>query len=175
MKESDIALVVDYFLQSPPEFLKAMGADKDKLPSRTTWIDKLISELKKPFKIKEFYYVIWLLNGEPIGHSNINNIQYGKTAKMHLHLWKKSERQSGLGFEFLKKSIPFYFHNFKLKVLICEPYSENYGPNKLLKKIGFEFIKAYETIPGWINFNQIVNRYELTKEQYEENSINNWS
>lgn len=36
--------------------------------------------------------------------------------------------------------------------------------NKTLVKLGFEFIRKYKTRPGWINFEQEVNRYELKKE-----------
>ncbi len=166
MKREDIDLIVDYFINADPEFLTSMGADKNKLPDAIEWTKKLDLELKKSYTDKEFYYIIWLLDEIPVGHSNINTIAYGKTAKMHLHLWKNSKRKKGLGAEFLKKTIPFYFENFKLEKLICEPYSENIAPNKTLVKIGFEFIKKYETIPGWINFLQNVNSYELTKDQY---------
>jgi len=165
MQESDIEKIVDYFVDADSEFLKAMGADKNKLPARAQWIKKLMVEFGKIYSKKEFYYVIWLLDDKPIGHSNINNIEFGKSATMHLHLWKTDKRKNGLGFEFLKRSIPFYFEHFKLEYLVCEPYSENIAPNKVLKKTGFELIRTYDTIPGWINFHQTVNRYELRKEQ----------
>ena len=164
MEKSDIESIVDYFFNADSEFLKGMGADKKKLPERSEWIKKLNSEYEKPFKKKEFYYIIWLINGKPSGHSNINNIYFGKTATMHLHLWKNDFRKNGLGYNFLKQTAPLYFKNLRLEKLICEPYSDNIAPNKVLKKAGFKFIKSYETIPGWINFSQIVNRYEMTKE-----------
>ena len=69
--------------------------------------------------------------------------------------------KKGLGLDFLKLTIPYYFKNFRLQKLICEPYAENTAPNSILKKLGFEFVRTYDTIPGWINFEQTVNRYEL--------------
>lgn len=167
MEKSDIKLIVDYFINADSEFLKAMGADKSKLPKRSEWIKKLNREFEKPNEQKEFYYIIWLLDNQPTGHSNINNIDFGQTATMHLHLWKSDSRKSGLGFEFLNRTIPLYFKNFNLENLICEPYSKNIAPNKILKKVGFEFIREYETIPGWINFLQTVNSYEMTKERFQ--------
>jgi RimJ/RimL family protein N-acetyltransferase len=86
---------------------------------------------------------------------------------MHLHLWKSKNRKKGIGTELVRKSIPFYFENFKIEKLICEPYALNPAPNKTLEKIGFEFIKKYRTIPGSLNFEQDVNRWELTKEKFE--------
>ncbi len=68
--------------------------------------------------------------------------------------------------EFLKLTIPFYFKNYKLEKLLCEPYSENIGPNKVLKKLDFELVRTYYTTPGWINFPQWVNRYKMTSKKF---------
>lgn len=165
MNENDIELIVDYFINSDAEFLKGMGADKNKMPERNVWINKLKSEFKKPNKEKEAYYIVWLINGQPKGHSNINHIAFGKSAKMHLHLWQSIKRKNGLGFEFLKMSMPYYFENFKLEKLVCEPYAENIPPNRVLPKLGFKLKRTYETTPGYINYRQTVNRYELNIEQ----------
>jgi RimJ/RimL family protein N-acetyltransferase len=168
MKRGDIDLIVDYFINADSEFLKGMGADKNKLPNKKEWINKLNQEIEKPIKNKEFHYIIWLLEDQPVGHSNINKINFGQTASMHLHLWSVHERQKGLGIKFLKKTIPIYFNNFKLEKLICEPYSKNIAPNKILIKTGFKFIKTYQTVPGLINFYQSVNSYEMTKGQLKK-------
>lgn len=162
----DVDRIIDYFTLSDAGFLKGMGADKSKIPNRKEWREKLEPELDKPYTQKENYYMIWVLNNVSIGHSNINNIKFGESATMHLHLWKTNQRKNGLGVEFIKLTIPSYFENFKLKKIICEPYAANIAPNKTLKKIGFNLVKTYNTIPGFINFYQTVNRYELTKEQF---------
>ena len=167
MQIGDIEKKVNYFVDADIDFLRGMGAEKSKLPKREEWINILKHELSRPYTEKEFYYIIWLLDGEAIGHSNVNNIQYGKDATMHLHLWNSTKRQSGLGLQFLKLTIPLYFEHLALKKIICEPYAKNIAPNKTLRKLGFEFIRAYDTTPGWINFHQTVNRYELTKENWK--------
>lgn len=164
MIESDIENIVDYFLNADIDFLRFMGADKQKLPERNTWIQKLKAECQKPNTEKGFYYIIWLIDGQPVGHSNINNIQFGKSATMHLHLWEKASRRKGLAAEFLKSSVQYYFKNFRLQKIICETYTKNIAPSKVLEKIGFKLKRTYDTTPGWINFHQTVNRYELVKE-----------
>ena len=121
--------------------------------------------LINPLTEKEFYYILWLFDNQPIGHSNINQIKFGNTATMHLHLWDSATRKKGLGIQFLRMTVPYYFKKFNLKKLICEPYSKNVAPNKVLKKLGFEWVRTYDTTPGQINFHQTVNRYELNKEQ----------
>ncbi len=166
MISSDIEKVVDYFINADAMFLKGMGADKTKFPDRNTWITLIQSELNKPNPQKEFYYIIWLINDEPVGHSNINKIHYGNHATMHLHLWNTQQRKKGLGIRFLKSTLPYYFKNFHLKKILCEPYAENPAPHRVLQKLGFTLQQTYETTPGWINFHQRVHRHELTKESF---------
>ncbi|MBT8221295.1 MAG: GNAT family N-acetyltransferase [Bacteroidia bacterium] len=168
IQESDIPQIVSYFIDADEDFLLGMGADKNKLPERSVLSNKIAADLDLPYNQKKIYYIIWEVNGEAIGHSNINNIEFGKTANMHLHIWQPDVRQSGFGSRFLKKTIPYYFKNFDLEYLICEPYAHNPAPNRILKKIGFRFIKKYETIPGSINFYQEVNRYEIDKVNFEK-------
>lgn len=171
MISSDCERIVDYFLDADPEYILGMGAFPDKLPERSQWIEKLSRGFQKPFKEKEFYFVIWLLNGEPIGHSNLNEINFGFEARMHLHIWVEKARKKGFGFSFLKQTIPLYFSHFNLQKIICEPYALNPAPIKTLEKVGFQFIKEYQTMPGWINFNQKVKRFELKTDDFmNENS-----
>ncbi len=166
----DIDLIGDYWLKSDSAFLVQMGVDLNKLPTRNELGEMLTEQINNSITDKKSYALIWELNGKQIGHSNVNRIEYGKEATMHLHLWKSINRKKGIGIELVKKSIPFYFEKLKIKKLICEPYALNPAANRTLEKIGFEFIKKYITIPGSLNFVQEVNRWELTKENYEKNN-----
>nr|WP_257790652.1 GNAT family protein [Tenacibaculum sp. SZ-18] len=109
---------------------------------------------------------MWEENGVQIGHTNANNILFGKEAFMHLHVWDTSKRKKGLGNNLIKKSLPFYFKNLEIETLFCQPYALNLAPNKTLKKVGFEFVKEYVTIPGSINFEQKVNLWKMTRDQF---------
>ena len=163
MKSKDAELIVRYFLDASPDFLKGMGVDPARLPSFDEWIEKLNADLAKPMEEKEFFYVIWLFENKPIGHSNINKIVFGQEAYMHLHLWTADRRAKGIGTSLVRLSLPYYFRNFKLNELFCEPHAHNPAPNKTLEGLGFQFEKEYETIPGWINFHQPVKRWRMTK------------
>lgn len=168
MARNDIKLVIDYFTDASPEFLRGMGADPNKLPNKKDWAKRIETEWKKENKNKQFYYIIWLINNQPVGHSNINQIQFQNSAFMHLHLWKNDNRQKGMGTYFIKRTIPYFFNNFELEELYCEPYALNPAPNKTLLKLGFEFVKEYETTPGWINLHQKVNQWVMTRKSFEE-------
>jgi len=165
---NDIDLIADYWLKSDSDFLTSMGVDLDKLPTRTGLSKMLTEQISLPIKDKKSYALIWELDEKQIGHSNVNGIEYRKQAIMHLHLWKSDNRKKGIGTELVRKSLPFYFERLKIEKLICEPYALNPAPNKTLEKVGFEFVKKYITIPGSLNFEQEVNRWELTKENYEK-------
>lgn len=164
--QSDFESLVDYFLKADKNFLIALGVDIPKLPSRSEWLNLLESEYQQTDAQKIFFYVIWLLDGAPVGHSNINKIIFGESAYMHLHLWSAETRQKGMGVEFATLSLPYYFERFQIKILYCEPNALNHAPNNTLKKLGFQFIKQYETIPGWINSHQTVNRWSLDVDSY---------
>ena len=168
IESRDIDLIADYWLKSDSEFLVSMGVDLDKLPTREGLTKMLTEQINSPIDNKKSFALIWELNGKQFGHSNVNEIEFGKQATMHLHLWHSDNRKKGMGTELVKKSIPFYFEKLKLETLFCEPYSLNPAANKTLKKVGFEFEKKYKTIPGSLNFEQEVNRWKLTKIKYEK-------
>ncbi len=156
--------VLDYFFQADEVFLRAMGVDPAKLPRRDAWLDRLLADLGREDREKETYYLAWSNDGAPVGHSNVNKIIYGKEAYMHLHIWDRRFRKSGLGTAFLRESTNTFIQKFELKNLYCEPYAENPAPNRVLSKLGFRLIKRYRTVPGIINFEQEVNRYVIDHE-----------
>jgi RimJ/RimL family protein N-acetyltransferase len=167
--KTDINLIIDYFLNSTPEFLTKMGVDVSKLPGRMEWSKIILDDLERPPELKKLYYVTWEIDGIPLGHSNINNIIFGNEAYMHLHLWDTCNRGKGDGTWFIKQSLFYYFNIFKLKKIFCQPYALNVAPNKTLRNAGFTFIKKYETTPGWLNFKQWVNLWVLDSDNYQRN------
>lgn len=166
IESKDIEKMVDYFHNADESFMQAMGAEKSKLPLKKEWLDQLLTEFKKPLNQRNFHYVYWCLNGVDVGHSNINQVEFGKCGTMHLHLWTDTNRQKGMGHEFLRQSLAHYFEKIQLEKLICVPYTENAAPNRTLLKLGFKLIKTYETIPGKLNFHQRVNRFELLRKDW---------
>ncbi len=166
-KKSDFTNILDYFLTADEDLLLAMGVDVKKLPSKEEWLGVLIEEFEKSTDKRSLFYVIWEQATKAIGHSNINQIVYGEEAHFHLHLWNSATREKGMGLAFIKMTIPIYFKVFKLKKLYCEPYAFNPAPNKILEKLGFEFIEQYSTIPGSINLYQPVNKWCLNLKKFE--------
>ncbi len=166
IQPSDIALITNYWLTADHRFLEGMGVEVSKMPSQEQWQQMLGVQLTQPYTEKQSYCIIWELDGQPVGHSNINKIKFGAEAYMHLHLWVGGERQKGIGTAFVKMTLPYFFDNMQLKKLYCEPYALNPAPNKTLEKVGFKFVETLITTPGWLNFEQAVNLWELSAEDF---------
>jgi len=169
LEERDIPSIVSYWVDSPPEHLVAMGVDLEKVPSVENFEMMLQSRLKdKNYEEKTGYCLIWEIDGRAIGHNNVGDIVYGDHANMHLHIWHAEDRKLGHGMALIKMALPYFFNNLKLEKLYCEPYALNPAPNRIVEKIGFEFVKEYETVPGSLNCLQPVKRWVLTREKYSQ-------
>lgn len=166
LQEQDIVPLSQYWFTAEPSFLIGMGVDLDKMPKEEEWMNMLAEQVRTPLEQKKSYCIIWEIDKVAVGHSNINKIIFGQEAAMHLHLWKPGIRKRGMGTELVKMTIPYFFRNYKLQTLYSEPYALNPAPNKTLEKAGFQFVKEYVTVPGWINFEQPVRRWEMSYEQF---------
>lgn len=165
--KEDIPSLVNYWLNSPDDFLTNMGVDLTKLPSREDFTAMIETQLITPYPEKKSFAMIWKHNGKAVGHSNISPITFGEEAFVHLHIWSEEYRRKGFGLEWLRMSIPTYFDKFELKRILCEPYALNHGSNRTIEKLGFDFIKEYTTVPGWICYEQSVKRWVLSREKFE--------
>ena len=164
----DIVKIADYWMNAEQAYLVSMGVEQGKMPGRNDLVNMLMAQIDSSYGEKNSYAIIWLSDGSPIGHSNINRIVYAEEASLHLHLWDQHNRKRGLGSILLKMSLPYYFRNFKLRKLYSEPYALNPAPNNTLKKLGFNLVKRYRTIPGSINFEQEVFRWELNADHFRK-------
>ncbi|PRY10957.1 RimJ/RimL family protein N-acetyltransferase [Pontibacter ummariensis] len=168
LQEQDITPITRYWLSADSTYLKGMGADINKMPTEDEWAAMLLEQLRTPITEKKSYGIIWEVDGQAVGHSNVNKIVFGEEAYMHLHLWNAGTRKQGNGTALIKLTLPYFFHNLKLKTLYCEPYALNPAPNKTLEKVGFAFVDSYVTTPGWINFEQEVNLWKLSYTNFEK-------
>lgn len=164
LREGDISSISAYWRESDDDYLVGMGVDLSKMPSHEQFSEMLLKQINTPNSEKTGHCIIWEVNGEAIGHNNINNLIQGKDANMHLHIWHAANRNLGWGETLIRQSIPSFFELFSLNQLNCEPYALNPAPHKLLKNLGFEFEKEYVTTPGSINFEQPVKRWTISRE-----------
>jgi ribosomal-protein-alanine N-acetyltransferase len=157
--------MIDYFHGLPADVMLRMGVDRDKLPAREVWFAHAWADhqLAETDPRRDRFFLAWLADGEMVGHSSINQIRWGEAAHAHLHLWRSDLRQAGIGSEFFRRSISVYFARFNLQIIHVEPRAENPAPNRVLEKLGFQFVKRYRTVPGPVNFEQDVNHYQIDR------------
>ncbi len=164
---NDIGAITDYWLNSDRNFLQSIGVDLSKLPDRKTFTDMLTRQYYLPITEKYSCCLIWEYDNIPIGHCNTNPTRYGKDAFLHLHIWEPVMRRKGSGAILLKKSLSFFFERLEIQTLYSEPFAGNTAPINTLAKAGFRFVQEYRTIPGSINFEQPVQRWEMTRTEYK--------
>lgn len=155
--------MLDYFINADESFLRGMGIDRTKFQERQAWLDRILKDQQNPDDKKVRFYLAWIYEGRHVGHSSVNSINIGEHAVIHLHLYEPELRRNGVGAQFFKMSVDFVLQHFNLKKLICEPFSENPAPNRVMNKLGFKLVKSYKTTPTPISFEQIVNRYEIDR------------
>ena len=166
LQHSDIDYIIQYWMTASESYLEGMGVDINKLPQREQFIQFLTDQINCPIETRKSYTIIWQLDNRPIGHCNTNPTTFGEEALMHLHIWNNEKRKSGLGLQFVRMTLPWFFNNLQLKNLYCQPYALNPGPNKTLQKAGFMLEKEFVTIPGAFNFEQPVKRWHMSKEMF---------
>src|SRR5689334_9026818 len=102
LQHSDIPLFLRYWFESDESFLTGMGLDVSKLPSKEQFASMLDKLLSTPVAERISYAVVWMKDGEPIGHANTNPTTFGEEAKMHLHIWDAAGRKQGMGTALVK-------------------------------------------------------------------------
>jgi len=163
MTLDETGLVIDYFHSSTPEHLEMMGVDPTRLSSRLVWAARFKELYALPAAERPSFYVVWLLDGRPIGFSSCDKIVAGERANMHLHVTEPELRQSGIGSACVARSAALYIRTFELQRLFCEPNAFNVAPNRTLQKAGFKYLKTYKTVPGPLNYHQAVTRWVLER------------
>lgn len=163
MHLADVGLRIGYFHDASDDHLLMMGVDRSLLPTREAWYKFYEEDYARPIRDRVAFSLVWELGGKAVGFSSVSNIVFGKEAFMHLHILDATQRQGGLGVQFVKKSTEIYFKVLELERILCEPNAYNIAPNRTLQGAGFRYLFTHETTPSPINFPQAVTRWILEK------------
>ena len=165
MRLDEVDIRIDYFLNADLDYLQKLGVDPDNLPSRQAWLQKYEEDYARPVEQRESIQLLWLENGDPIGFSSADAIEFGEQAKMHLHVIEEGRRRSGRGVQCVRQSAKLYFAMLKLERLYCQPNAFNVAPNRTLQSAGFKYLKTHEITPSPINFHQAVTVWRLERDE----------
>ena len=167
LEREDIPHIVDYWVNASPEQLLTMGADASKIPSKAQWQANLAKILATPEREATTFYLVWLVDGRPIGFNSLKNIKYGESGEMHLHLWEEASRGKGYGGVLFCLAAIEFFRRFNLKTIICEPSASNPAPNRMLQRIGFPLILTHTAATSELSLVSEVNRYAIDRKVAE--------
>lgn len=159
MALSEVGIRIDYFHKASDNYLRLLGVDRTRLPAREAWFDTYAADYARAIEKRETFQLVWLSGELPIGFSSVDQIEFGASARMHLHVLDADSRNKGVGARCVIESVRVYFECLKLKKLFCEPNAYNVAPNRTLQTAGFKYLKTYETVPGPINYRQAVTRW----------------
>ena len=165
MMQSDIDLLVDYWHKCCDADFLRMGIDKDKFPSAQALAAKLALMYQLPSTETKSSYRFWMMDGETVGYSVLNNIKENAIANIHLHLFESEFRGHGYGKTLFCLSVVDFYRAFNLKIILCEPCSSNPMPNRMLEKIEFEKWKTYVSTPAEVALTTQVNSYLISLEK----------
>ena len=159
----DVGIRIDYFHGASDDHLRTLGVDRALLPTPEAWWDFYADDYARPIRERLNYSLVWELDGQAVGFSSTDQIVFGETAFMHLHILRLAQRRSGLGVKFVTESAQIYFRVLELKRLFCEPNAFNVAPNRALQRAGFQYQFTHETTPNPINFPQPATRWVLDR------------
>ena len=160
----DIPLVIRYWLDATPEYLRSMGADPEKLPSEAQFRADLERILPTPPRQSSTFYLIWLVDGHPVGFNSLKRIVYGESGDMHLHMWDAGIRGKGYGGRLFCLAALEFFRLFRLQRVICEPSASNPAPNRMLQRVGFPLVQTYVGRSSEVSLVSELNRYQIDPE-----------
>jgi RimJ/RimL family protein N-acetyltransferase len=163
MRLDEVGLRIDYFHDASDEYLRTLGVDRSLLPGREAWLAQYEEDYARPLRQRRSYLLAWELDGDVVGFSSTDRIEFGEQAFMHLHILRDPQRRGGLGAEFVRQSAAVYFEVLELRRLYCEPNAFNVAPNRTLQRAGFTYLFSHEAAPSSINFMQVTTRWVLDR------------
>lgn len=159
--QSEYEGMIDYFLDAEPDYLRGMGVNPARLMTREDWLAYVLRDHEQPDAAKDRCYVAWLYDKEVVGHSSVNYIHAGSHANIHLHMWRPDLRRGGIGMRFFRTSANYFMGRFQLQRLLCEPFADNPPPNRVLEKLGFQFVRRHRVVPGSMSDEIDVNLWQI--------------
>ena len=140
MRTEDVPALVRYWTEASRADLDRMGVDVAKVPHGAELTSSLAALCLEPPRAARAFYLVWEVDGVPVGHAGLKNIRYGDSADMHLHIWDAAARGRGFGARLFALSALDFYERFALNRIVCEPSAENPMPNRMLQKSGYALV-----------------------------------
>lgn len=165
LEEADIPALVEYWHDSDPGFLQAVGVDLSKITTREETRQRYLSMLPSPPGEERSRRLLVVADGErPLAYSNIN-IRSPQEAYAHAHILDPRLRNQGLASNLFLSLTRIYLHHFGVETLIFQTAPENEPVNRLLQRFGLTPRRVHMPQPDGMSRPGDFNLYQLSREQ----------
>lgn len=133
----DIDLHLNYWYRSPPDFMKSLKIDINKLPSERIMreiLEEHVNNVKDGIK-KSHILSIKHIN-KTIGVHELTHLTINNSAIMHAHIWNSDYRGIGIGPISYLLAMKVFFLRFNLKEIRFETPLHNISARKIKEKLG---------------------------------------
>jgi RimJ/RimL family protein N-acetyltransferase len=164
--ESEIEVFVDYWHESPPEYLDFLGVDREKLGTREDTRERFRRSIRSGDPRQERVVLVLTLAGRPIAYANLHFV-HPMENYLHAHVVDPDMRDQGIASLLLLRTLQAVFDSFPIERLIIQTRPTNTRINHVLQKAGLtaetRFIPdpdglpvpgefcVYDVDPAWVS------------------------
>jgi len=147
VEERDVPAIVSYWHDSPPEYLRSIGLDVGRLPSREE-MAKRLRAMATSGGLARRATLVCESGGRPVGVGTLRTGMEKKQGYAHTHILDDALRGRGLGHLLLVPVFGAWFRSFPVDEIIAQVVPENARVNRALQKSGLVPTKVELENPG---------------------------
>jgi hypothetical protein len=165
--ESDVDILMQYWYESPEDYIKSMGIRRDKMLKREEFSQRMKDKIRSEDRL--FSYLSIKLDSNTIGCHSLTDLNVSHSAVMHAHVFFEEYRRKGVGRISYVLAIKKYFELFDLKKIIFKTPKMNKGPNILKSKyLGLNPIGEEASTSPVLEKGLPLLVYEMSREYFNE-------
>jgi RimJ/RimL family protein N-acetyltransferase len=136
LQEEDIPALVSYWADSSPEYIRSIGADPRKVPSRdqlqTTYRSALPENGPGRSRI---VLIAESIKGNLIGYTNLS-IKSAEESYAHVHILDPAYRSRGVAQALFPRAMRQFFRLVPIRKILMQTSPENQRVNRFLQAVG---------------------------------------
>jgi RimJ/RimL family protein N-acetyltransferase len=136
LQEEDIPALVSYWLDSSPEYIRSIGADPRKIPSRDQLLATYRSALPEHGAGRSrVVLVVESAEGHLIAYTNLT-IKSADESYAHVHILDPAYRSRGIAQTLFPHAIRQFFRLVPIRKILMQTSPENQRVNRFLQAVG---------------------------------------
>jgi RimJ/RimL family protein N-acetyltransferase len=165
LAQSDIPAIVTYWHESPLAYLESMGADPNKLTSRTKTEEKFSSALPSAPSPRRHIAIAIQLGARLVAYTNAY-LDDERKGHAHVHILAPELRRQGLGSALFLRVVALYFDHYGLSALVFQTNPDSTGINRLLQAFGLQPKLIDDQKPSGMARSGLFNWYQIGHEEF---------